>query len=93
MGLESYLSDFSPTEGTMQALLDRAKENGIVYDDDDYDQSRVKIETYLKAFIARGIWENDGFFPVLHQQDEIVQQALLLIDEAKNLDSEWFYFG
>ncbi|MEQ9230592.1 MAG: S41 family peptidase, partial [Cyclobacteriaceae bacterium] len=82
MGLVRFLSDFEVSDGTLNALLAKAKQNGINRSDAEFQKSKKLIKNYLKAFIGRGIWDNDAFFPVLKQEDEIVKKALTLIDEA-----------
>ncbi len=82
MGLVRFLSDFEVSDGTLNALLAKAEQNGINRSDAEFQKSKKLIKNYLKAFIGRGIWDNDAFFPVLKQEDEIVKKALTLIDEA-----------
>jgi len=41
----------------------------------DYDTKIVKSQ--LKAHIARNIWNDDGFFPIIHEIDYTFQQAKL----------------
>ena len=36
------------------------------------------ISTQLKAYIARNIWNDAGFYPVIHQIDETFQEAIRL---------------
>lgn len=85
MGLERFISDYQVSEGTFNDLLVKAKSNGVEINPADGTKSRDLIQTYLKAFIGRGIWDNDAFFPVVNQRDEIVQKALTLIAEAESL--------
>lgn len=85
MELPRYLTDFEISSGTLNELMAKAKANGITVDDKELAKSEQLIKTYLKAFIGRGIWDNDGFFPVLNSQDEIVLKALTLINEANSL--------
>ena len=41
----------------------------------EYDK-RI-LSTQLKAYIARNIWNDDGFFPVIHKIDDTFQQAIM----------------
>lgn len=85
MGLERFLADYRVSNGTFQDLMDKARAGGIEVKEGDIAASREAIENYLKAFIGRGVWDNDAFFPVVNERDEIVQKALTLIDGAKSL--------
>ena len=42
---------------------------------DEYDK-RI-LSTQLKAYIARNIWNDDGFFPVIHKIDYTFQKAIM----------------
>lgn len=55
-------------------------------------QSRVQLATSyklidleLKAYIARNILDNDGFYPIIHEVDETVLAALKEIQEGRSL--------
>ena len=85
MGLENFLSSYEVSEGTLEDLLAKAKSNGVTIDRGQYNSSKNLLKTYMKAFIARNIWDNDGFYPVLNEQDEIIQMAKSLISKAKEL--------
>lgn len=85
MGLDRFISDYQVSDETFNNLLEKAESNGVKVNPGDVRKSRKMIENYLKAFIGRGIWDNDAFFPVVNQRDEIVQRALNLIGEAESL--------
>ena len=42
---------------------------------DEYD--KLILSTQLKAYIARNIWNDDGFFPVIHKIDYTFQKAIM----------------
>lgn len=88
MSLENFISTYEVSDGTLQDLLKKAKSNGVTIDRDQFEPSKELIKTYVKAFIARNIWDNAGFYPILNQQDEIVQKARTLIKEGNNLGVE-----
>ena len=41
------------------------------------ENDRLVLSTQLKAYIARNIWNDDGFFPVIHKIDDTFQQAIM----------------
>jgi len=85
MQLAKFISTYQVSDETLTALLRKAESNGVKMNQKQFEYSKELLRNYLKAFIGRNIWENDGFFPVLNQQDEIVLKAQSLIEEAKNL--------
>jgi hypothetical protein len=36
------------------------------------------LSTQIKALIGRNIWNDDAFFPVIHQIDDTFQKAIVL---------------
>ena len=87
MGLERFIADYKVSDATLEDLMTRAQANGVKRNAKQFAASKKLLKLYLKAFIGRGIWDNEAFFPVVNQRDEIIQKALSLIDEAKALDN------
>ena len=69
----------------MQEVISVAERNGVKFDQNNFSNSEEKMKLYIKAYLGRRIWGNEGFYPVLHQKDEILQKALELFDEAEDL--------
>ena len=69
----------------LKDVIRAAEKNDLKLDQDGFDKSKGKIKLYLKAFIGRRIWDNDGFYPILHTEDEIIQAALTKFEEASAL--------
>jgi carboxyl-terminal processing protease len=85
MGLERFIEEYKVSDATLEALMSKAESNGIKRNAKQFAASKTLLKLYLKAFIGRGIWDNEAFFPVINQRDEIIQKALTLIEEAKSL--------
>ncbi|MBV6640488.1 MAG: S41 family peptidase [Cyclobacteriaceae bacterium] len=83
--LEQYISDFKVTDKMMDDLLKLSIQNGVPKDERGFEKSRELIRVYTKAFIARSVWDNKGFYPIFNEQDEIFQKAVSLVDEAESL--------
>jgi carboxyl-terminal processing protease len=63
-----------------QALMDQfttyASEHGISKSTDGYGNSKEIIHTQLKAYIARNILDNEGFYPIIRSLDNTVNKAI-----------------
>ncbi len=68
-----------------QKLLDKfitfAAKNGVPYDKFGIKESGQTIEVQIKALIARNIFDNDGFYPVIKEIDKTLLEALRLTNE------------
>ena len=60
-------------------LLKRAQKDGIVFNAKEFNRSKRMIDSEVKAYIARNIIDNEGFYPIIHSIDNVFQKA---IDEA-----------
>ena len=85
MGLEAFMTDFEVDQNVMEGFEAAAKSNGISMVDPGYQKSLDELQLYIKAFIGRSVWNNDGFFPIFNQTDPIYLRALALYEEADML--------
>lgn len=64
----------------IQAVLDDfvvfADEKGIKKDEKGYLRSKQLLQERLKAYIARNIWNNEGFYLIINKDDHAVEAAL-----------------
>ncbi|WP_420317621.1 S41 family peptidase [Ekhidna sp.] len=85
MGFEKFRADFQISESMLNDLVSVADENKVKYNESEYNRSKKLLKQLTKAYIARGIWDNDGFYPIFNEQDEIFQQAIKMMDEADKI--------
>lgn len=77
MGLKKFIADFEIDETTLlqlKAFCEKQNQKLSVNEFNSYDLQIIK--TQLKAQIGRGIWNDDAFFPVIHEIDNAFQRAL-----------------
>ena len=75
--LENFVSLFELSSQDLIDLSSYCAQNEVpmpVNEFSSYD--RRILNTQLKAYIARTIWNDDGFFPVIHKIDDTFQQAI-----------------
>jgi len=70
------LQDFLDNQSLLKGLLVFAKEKGIEFDQKDFSRSKDYIAIELKAYIARNILDNEGFYPIFQQIDEVFKKAI-----------------
>lgn len=88
MSLKKYIQDFEVTDEMLAELIALGKANGVLYNATEFERSRASLRGYVKAHIARTVWKNDGFYPIFNEQNEVLQEALHLFDEANRLASK-----
>ncbi|MFO8022989.1 MAG: S41 family peptidase [Perlabentimonas sp.] len=97
----SKLSEFDNAEGIenyleQQKILDKfvsfAKDNGIKPNYKQIEISKEVLETQLKAYIARNIIDNEGFYPIIKKIDSTLIRTIEIIesDDIKELISSQY---
>ncbi|MFW5754162.1 MAG: S41 family peptidase [Marinilabiliaceae bacterium] len=70
--LEKHLED----QNVANQLVDFASNEGVKFKPEEYEKSRELIELETKAYIARNILDNEGFYPIIAEQDEVLQKTM-----------------
>ncbi len=83
MSLEKFINEFEVEDALLYQIKSIAKSNDVKFDEAQFSTSKDLIKLYAKAYIARSVWENEGFYPIINQNNEILQYALDLLDEAE----------
>ncbi|MBL6444943.1 S41 family peptidase [Fulvivirga sp. 29W222] len=90
MNYEEFYADFKVTNQMLMDLVESGKVNGVKPNYEDMENSKDLFELHIKAQIARQIWNNEGFYPIYNQTNEVLEQAIKLFDEAGNLERAKF---
>ncbi len=85
MEFDRFKTYFEVTDQMLEELVKIAEGNKLKFNEKEFNRSKDLIKLLTKAYIARGIWDNEGFYPIFNQQDEIFQKAIQLMDEADKL--------
>lgn len=77
---EDYNHSFSITDGLYNDFIEYAKKNKVAAPTSQTKVSKTILEVQLKALIARNIWGNDGYYPVIQSHDNVLKKALEYFD-------------
>lgn len=61
-----------------------AEQNGVKPNNSEIKESKLIIETQLKATIARNIIDSEGFYPYIQLIDETLLKAIEIMDQPTN---------
>lgn len=81
----SFRRGFGSDDAFLKELTDFATSKGVKMDETGFATSKTEIGIYAKAFIGRRLYNDDGFFPVYHEVDNVLQRAVSLMPQAKEL--------
>ena len=74
--VEAFDRSFKVTDAMFDALVHLADEKGIVGTEEQRQVARRETDILLKAYIARNLFDDEGFYPIYAPMDEILQRAL-----------------
>ena len=83
---QNFIDDFIVDQNTLQDFYSFAEKNGVLAESYEKEISRDIIMERITAFIARNIWNNEGFYSVLLKDDKVFEAALAYIkkNQVKN---------
>jgi carboxyl-terminal processing protease len=87
MSLESFSNDYNVSEPMLHELTKLAGEADITFDQDQFEKSKPLIRNRIKAYIARSVWNNKGWYKIANDFNETFQEALNHFDKAEHLAS------
>ncbi|WP_028663723.1 S41 family peptidase [Runella zeae] len=88
-----YLKTFTAKDSDLESIVSNATADNIKFNEKEFNRSKPYIRIYLKAMIGRYAYQkrdknaglNNEFYQVMAVQDEGIQKALTLFDEAEKL--------
>jgi carboxyl-terminal processing protease len=87
MKLEDYLKNFCVTEEMLKQFVEQANKSAIKQVPLN-SQIKNAIKNLLKAYIAKALWQYQGFYSVYNQTDITISKALKLFAQAETLLQE-----
>jgi len=86
MGLEKFQEEMYIDQAILNEFIAFAEQGGVPYKEEQFLKSKSQIERGIRAWIARRIWREKGFYPIYNANDDIYQQAIRLMDRAADLE-------
>lgn len=85
--LKKFTGNFSLSDSDFNSFIKLAEQKKIKIKNKEIAKDKNYILTRLKAYIARDIWKNKGWYYNLLQVDNQLQKALTLFGEAQKISN------
>ncbi len=66
-------------------LTEYGKKNKVEFDSKDFNKSKEYLRILVKAHLGRQLYDDNAFYKVINDINEVYQQALNLFDEADRI--------
>lgn len=70
---------FQVNDKNLREFFAYAVKNGVPVEEKLIPPSKTEIQSYLKSFIARNIFDDQGFYPIFNKTDKTIIKALEVI--------------
>ena len=74
--VDAFDKQFTVSEAMFNELVKRAEEKGIKGTEEQQEVARREAGVLLKAYIARNLFDDEGFYPIYAPMDEVLQRAI-----------------
>lgn len=85
---EAFNKGFPINDALMEEFLKFSEGKGVKRDEQGMAISKNDIGVYIKSFIGRRMFNDDGFYPNFHAVDNVLQRAVSLMPQAKELSKK-----
>ncbi len=88
MSFEDYQANFKVTSSMLKELVLLGNKNRVRYNKKQFDKSRNLLSYLVKARIARDIYDDDAFYKIYNETNEIYRQAIELFRNPELLQNQ-----
>lgn len=85
MSFEDYYHNYEVSDSMLDELIKVGEKNKVKYIEKDFSKSKPYLKTLIKAHMARNLYDDNAFYKVINDINEIYQQAIQLFEEAERL--------
>jgi carboxyl-terminal processing protease len=80
---KAFIKDFQVDKALLSQLSDYASGKDLPPDSEGIERSKKQMSNYLKALIARNLWDTNAYFMVISTEDDDILKALEVINNPR----------
>lgn len=85
MSFEDYYNKYQVSDEMLKGLIKVGERNKVKFDEKDFNKSKEYLKILVKANMSRTIFDDNAYYKVINDINEIYLQAIKLFDEAEKL--------
>lgn len=85
MTLDQYYTDYKVSDEMLVELTEFGKKNKVEFDSKDFNKSKEYLRILVKAHLGRQIYDDNAFYKVINDINEVYLQAMNLFGEADKI--------
>jgi carboxyl-terminal processing protease len=84
---EDFRNKFYFNPDDIKTFIAKGEEEGVKYDEEQFNTSKEEILLILKGLIATNIWQTNEYFQIINENDIVIEKALQLISDRNSYDA------
>ncbi len=85
MSAEQYYRDYQVSDAMLMDLVEFGKKNKVEFDAKDFNKSKEYLKILVKAHLGRQIYDDNVFYKVVNDINEVYLNAMNLFGEADRI--------
>ncbi|MCC5936353.1 MAG: S41 family peptidase [Lunatimonas sp.] len=85
MSFDDYYHKYEVSDAMLNELIKVGEKNKVKFVEKDFNKSKPYLKTLIKAHMGRNLYDENAFYRVINDINEVYQQGLNLFDEATKL--------
>lgn len=85
MSMEDYYYKYKVSDAMLMELTEYGKKNKVEFDAKDFNKSKEYLRMLVKAHLGRQVFDDNAFYKVVNDMNEIYMRAINLFDEADRI--------
>ncbi len=79
-----FKSKFKFTEDDIKSFIAKGENDGVPFNQAQFDKSRDEILLIMKGYIASNMWKTNELYQIVNENDKVIAKALsVILDKAK----------
>ena len=77
----SYKEHYIPTQNQLDELIAFAAQEGLEFNEEQWEISREQVQMLFKGYVARDLWGTGSFYEIYNSSDEVYHKAVEILQD------------
>jgi len=78
---ESFRDHYEPTEAQMKELIAFAEQEGLEFNQEQWEVSRDQVTMLFKGYVVRDLWGTESFYEIYNPSNEVYNKAVEILKD------------
>ena len=84
---QDFKNRFQFSSEDIKAFIKKGEDEGVKYNEAQFNISKEEILLLLKGLVATNIWQTNEYFQITNENDKVIEKALQVISDKKSYNT------